>query len=495
MHTIEHDIFANANLAINMSFPNNNPINTNNHMEEDDDHLTPTTPRPSSPTPSFRLPMTPLRTRLTRRDEETPSCARRLDLEYETTEPSTPHPLRHRSHARGSDMHIDREREHDREHLSRSLLFDEEETVRLSDESEDEKMKDADPVIIETPTIDDDSECLCDVVFSFDTTGSMRSVLQSVKDNLTSTVDRLFEEVPGIRIGIIAHGDYNDYPQMMWKINPTKDKIAIKNLIIAAKDTCGGDSPECYEYVLHTARSIPWKSDVRVLVMIGDESPHEKDYHMPKRIPGFQRDLHIDWNLEVQALKEMNVTIFSCHADNYPSPDSKHFYHTISNTTGGYYFTLENLTAFPQYMVAICLRSADGAETVRLLEERKRELEKEIEDIKNNVIKVDHKTAAERLSELEEVRSAARDVSGGRLFSSPCVHTSAARIRREKGYSSRMERYESEIRSRRDVDVSTIDFVTSVSQPVSHPEDNPEVQPTPPRIPRRTRSLKKRESE
>ena len=49
-----------------------------------------------------------------------------------------------------------------------------------------------------------------EVVFSFDTTGSMYPCLTQVRRHIKSTVTRLGEEVPGIRIGIIAHGDYCD---------------------------------------------------------------------------------------------------------------------------------------------------------------------------------------------------------------------------------------------------------------------------------------------
>ena len=43
-----------------------------------------------------------------------------------------------------------------------------------------------------------------DVVFSFDTTGSMASVIQSVRDNLSGTIDRLLNEVDGISLLILV---------------------------------------------------------------------------------------------------------------------------------------------------------------------------------------------------------------------------------------------------------------------------------------------------
>ena len=46
-----------------------------------------------------------------------------------------------------------------------------------------------------------------EVVFSFDTTGSMYPCLTQVRRKIKETVTRLLDEIPGIRIGIIAHGD------------------------------------------------------------------------------------------------------------------------------------------------------------------------------------------------------------------------------------------------------------------------------------------------
>ena len=49
-----------------------------------------------------------------------------------------------------------------------------------------------------------------EIVFSFDTTGSMYPCLTQVRRKIETTVTRLMNEIPGMRIGIIAHGDYCD---------------------------------------------------------------------------------------------------------------------------------------------------------------------------------------------------------------------------------------------------------------------------------------------
>jgi hypothetical protein len=47
-----------------------------------------------------------------------------------------------------------------------------------------------------------------EIVFSFDTTGSMAACLALVRKKVSETVWRLMKDIPNIRIGIIAHGDY-----------------------------------------------------------------------------------------------------------------------------------------------------------------------------------------------------------------------------------------------------------------------------------------------
>jgi hypothetical protein len=66
-----------------------------------------------------------------------------------------------------------------------------------------------------------------DVLFSFDTTGSMYACLEQVKSQLVSATTLLFEKVPGIRIGICAHGDYCDSPNIFSQLPFSRDQEAI----------------------------------------------------------------------------------------------------------------------------------------------------------------------------------------------------------------------------------------------------------------------------
>ena len=335
--------------------------------------------------------------------------------------------------------------------------------------SEDEslriKVSNHQPVVIETYVQkQSNQQSCCDVVFSFDTTGSMLQVLDSVRRNLTTTVARLFEEIPGILIGIICHGDYCDYPLMCWKHDLSTDVDSIKEFITCSKNTSGGDPEECYEFILQQACLFSWKASVKIMVIIGDEEPHQQGYVMPQQIPGFEARLHIDWKEETRKLQQQNIMVFSCHAyAERSSINCLHFYQYISKTTNGYYFPLSKLEMFKEYMVAICLKAADGAETIQSLKQQQQELQEEIEQMMQTQ-QTNSEAFENKITELSEIMDANREVESGCIFSSPLVAKSAARTRTKTKTKSRVDSFIQEMSQRnQSLDESSSQFIQIIS--------------------------------
>ena len=152
-----------------------------------------------------------------------------------------------------------------------------------------------------TPTSEDDVEYVSgpiEIVFSFDTTGSMYSVLRQVRDVVSEMIRRLQSDIPGIRMGVIAHGDYQD--QYCTKhVDLTSDAEKLKDFVMNVDATFGGDAPEAYEEVLRlTASELSWTpGSQRSLVLIGDDFPHEPNYPANKN--------QTDWIVESQKLANM----------------------------------------------------------------------------------------------------------------------------------------------------------------------------------------------
>jgi hypothetical protein len=335
-----------------------------------------------------------------------------------------------------------------------------------------------------------------DIVFSFDTTGSMASVIKSVRDNLSGTIDRLFTEVKGINIGLISHGDYGDYfqnGQFFWSQEPTNNAEVLKKFIIDAPDTNGFDMDECYEYVLYTANQMKWKSPIRLLVVIGDAEPHKKGYPLKTEIIGVpstcikrrgegedneEHSLDICWKQEALRLRDKSVIVFGCDCssdrDRVWSPrktirkvEPVNFYSEICRMTNGYHFKFEDASkqSFPHYLVAICMKAKDGAEGLELLQQEREQLQKELNKLEDNEPGFVQKreVLAREMEELEVLtpqKSANASISS---FSSE-VQSSVKKIREKRGMSSRLEQYQHELAQEKKVDNTTRSFVNSLDQ-------------------------------
>lgn len=186
-----------------------------------------------------------------------------------------------------------------------------------------------------------------DVLISFDTTGSMYPCIGQVRRNVEELVGRLFKDIPEIRLGVIAHGDYCDGPDMIKSVELTTDKKKLVNFIRNVPNTNGGDLPECYEYVLHIARQAAWQAGKnRVLVMIGDAVPHPANH--------YDNTKKLDWKNEAKLLSEMGIKIYSVQALGYLA--SKYFWKDLSTLTDGYYLQLNQFAQISDLILAVCYK-------------------------------------------------------------------------------------------------------------------------------------------
>ena len=186
-----------------------------------------------------------------------------------------------------------------------------------------------------------------DVVISFDTTGSMSSVLTQVRRKIKQTVERLMSELPDIRIGIIVHGDYCDAPStyVTRHLDLTQDTPGITNFVEATPATGGGDAPECYELVLHEARELSWRPEAkRVLVMIGDDMAHEPE----------DNPRHLNWRAEVAALAASGISVYAVQA--LHRTEAMAFYRALAEASGGLHLSLGQFSEIIPLLMAICYR-------------------------------------------------------------------------------------------------------------------------------------------
>lgn len=188
-----------------------------------------------------------------------------------------------------------------------------------------------------------------DILISFDTTGSMYPCLSQVRKNISALVTKLFKEVEGIRIGVIAHGDYCDEKStyITKMLDFTTDTNKLVHFVNNVSSTGGGDWEECYEFVLNQARSASWSAGTsKSLIMIGDAIAHEPSYHLNKR--------NLDWKNEAALLKEAGIKIYSVQALGVKQATS--FWKKLADITKGYHLQLNQFTDIYHLITAIGLQ-------------------------------------------------------------------------------------------------------------------------------------------
>jgi hypothetical protein len=190
-----------------------------------------------------------------------------------------------------------------------------------------------------------------EVVVSFDTTGSMFPCLTQVRREVKETVTRLFKEIPNIRIGIIAHGDYCDAGStyVTKQFDLSDDPKAICKFVETVGATGGGDAEECYELVLHQSKSLSWSAGKsKVLVLMGDDVPHGPNYA--------QNTKKLDWRNELDLLSEAGIKVYGVQCLN--RKHATKFYEEIARKTGGFHLSLDQFSNVTDLIMAVCYQQA-----------------------------------------------------------------------------------------------------------------------------------------
>ena len=188
-----------------------------------------------------------------------------------------------------------------------------------------------------------------DVAFSFDTTYSMAACIAQVRRQIKEVATDLLKKIPGIRIALIAHGDYHkESGYLMKQCDFTTDIKKLTDFVNSADRTCGGDLPEAYEYVLRESQKLSWDSEkCRALVMIGDSTPHSIGHNNP---------YNIDWKHEVKQLVSMGVNVYSVQCLDDGSKKEKDFWRGMATMGNGYHLYLDQFNMITQMMTAICFK-------------------------------------------------------------------------------------------------------------------------------------------
>ncbi|KAL3869276.1 hypothetical protein ACJMK2_041979 [Sinanodonta woodiana] len=193
-----------------------------------------------------------------------------------------------------------------------------------------------------------------EIVFSFDTTGSMYGCLAEVRNRLGEMVRELNRNISGIRIAIFSHGDYGDernHGYLTKYVDFTNDAQKLCNYVRDVGKT-GGSGKAVYELVMRQVQTLSWTNGShRALVLIGDTLPHEaNDSGNVQRLV---------WKNEVARLRDMGVKIYAIQCgDSGYRDETTSFFRYIASRSFGYYMSLSNFSQVSQLLLEICFREA-----------------------------------------------------------------------------------------------------------------------------------------
>lgn len=204
-----------------------------------------------------------------------------------------------------------------------------------------------------------------DMVIAFDTTGSMSSYIDQVKNHVNSLVPQLLKDNPNMRIGIVAFGDYCDmkratvFGDAYQVLYPTNNEDNIISFVKNAKSTDGGDSDEFYELVIKKiTEETPWREDAtKTVLFIADAEPHKVGYSYRKIVKNAQ----IDWKEEARKASEKGIQFdtISIHGSRYG------WYEELSHITDGVYTEFKSSQKTSDYIKTVAY--ARGGEATKAL--------------------------------------------------------------------------------------------------------------------------------
>jgi hypothetical protein len=121
-----------------------------------------------------------------------------------------------------------------------------------------------------------------DVMFVFDTSGSMEPVLQEAKAEMQEVMTRLRGSIPSVEFGVAEVKDTGEEESGIyaWKLDQpvTANTTAISEAIEPLQAIGGGDPPEAYGRALYetdTNPQVSWRPGARhLIVLIADQVPH-----------------------------------------------------------------------------------------------------------------------------------------------------------------------------------------------------------------------------
>jgi von Willebrand factor type A domain-containing protein len=160
------------------------------------------------------------------------------------------------------------------------------------------------------PSADAAASQAVDVLFVFDTTGSMGAALAEAKAQVTDAIASVREKYPDSDFGLATVGDY-DPGDTPWALKQplTSDSSKVQTALDPLAADGGGDSPEAYGRALFEAATntgIGWRAGAKqILILVNDDVPHDNDLN--EGVPADIQDQPSPWDTGTDAGTDATV--------------------------------------------------------------------------------------------------------------------------------------------------------------------------------------------
>lgn len=190
-----------------------------------------------------------------------------------------------------------------------------------------------------------------DLVLAFDTSASMYSHFDTVRNRVTELVAQVQAAIPNSAFAVVAFGDYCDEHStyLTKSLDFTADLRGIRAFVRQVSATGGGDYPEAIEEALYEANRFSWRTGTRrALILVGDAPPHGVvDSRRECRHGHFYED-------EALSLAAKSVRIYAVQCQGGQATSRS--FQRMADISQGQRLRLEELDDLVDLLVAICMR-------------------------------------------------------------------------------------------------------------------------------------------
>lgn len=188
-----------------------------------------------------------------------------------------------------------------------------------------------------------------DVLFLFDTTGSMKNVIEDVRANAREIMSDIRAMNAEAAFALAGFHDYDDSGPV-WQLyqDVTTDIAGVRRGLAAIRLFNGGDWPEAYSRALDETRHIGWRDGAqRFVILFGDAPAHDPSFYGADlgadpgrdRTPGTADDLRLENVVqELAAAKITVVAIYDRGEPGKPKPfleETLEGFEFMASETGG----------------------------------------------------------------------------------------------------------------------------------------------------------------